>query len=81
LDVTLEKYDVTKAFLLKLLNQFAVEASVSLPSVLADGARDRLVLASGGVARDFLTIFQSINTSSTGTLDQWKVRARKQGWK
>jgi hypothetical protein len=57
LDVTLEKYDVTKAFLIKLLSQFAAEATVSLPTIMADGARDRLVLASGGVARDFLTIF------------------------
>jgi hypothetical protein len=57
LDVTLEKYDVTKTFLMKLLGQFAAEAAVSLPTIMADGARDRLVLASGGVARDFLTIF------------------------
>jgi hypothetical protein len=57
LDVTLEKYDVSKAFLMKLLGQFATEAKVSLPTILADGTRDRLVLASGGVARDFLTIF------------------------
>jgi hypothetical protein len=57
LDVTLEKYDVTKAFLMKLLSQFATEAELSLPTIMADGARDRLVLASGGVARDFLTIF------------------------
>jgi hypothetical protein len=45
LDVTLEKYDVTKAFLIKLLSQFAAEATVSLPTIMADGARDRLVLA------------------------------------
>lgn len=57
LDVTLEKYDVSKAFLMRVLTQFASEAGVDLPSILADGARDRLVLASGGVARDFLTIF------------------------
>ena len=57
LDVTLEKYDVTKAFLMKLLSQFANEAGVALPTIMADGARDRLVLACGGVARDFLTIF------------------------
>jgi hypothetical protein len=57
LDVTLEKYEVTKAFLFRVLNNFASEAAVSLSEMLADGARDRLVLASGGVARDFLTIF------------------------
>jgi hypothetical protein len=58
LDVTLEKYDLTKRFLLKILENFATEASLSLEDFLTDGARDRLVLASGGVARDFLTIFR-----------------------
>jgi hypothetical protein len=80
LDVTLEKYDVTKAFLLKLLNQFAVEASVSLPSVLADGARDRLVLASGGVARDFLTIFnRSIQVARERLISGKFARGNKVG--
>jgi hypothetical protein len=58
LDVTLEKYDLTKRFLLKILENFAREAGVQLDDFLTDGARDRLVLASGGVARDFLTIFR-----------------------
>ena len=57
LDVTLEKYELTRAFLLKILSQLAREANVSLNDLLADSTRDRLVLASGGVARDFLTIF------------------------
>lgn len=58
LDVTLEKYDLTKRFLLKILENFAKEAGLQLDEFLTDGARDRLVLASGGVARDFLTIFR-----------------------
>jgi hypothetical protein len=53
LDVTLEKYDLTKRFLLKILENFAKEVGLSLDDFLTDGARDRLVLASGGVARDF----------------------------
>jgi hypothetical protein len=57
LDVTLEKYEPTRMFLLKILGQFAKTAEVNLNDIVADGARDRLVLASGGVARDFLTIF------------------------
>lgn len=80
LDVTLEKYDVTRAFLLKLLNQFAAEASVSLPEVLADGARDRLVLASGGVARDFLTIFnRSIQVARERLISGKLARGQKIG--
>jgi hypothetical protein len=64
LDVTLEKYDLTKRFLLKILDALCTSAEVALPTVLAEGARDRLVLASGGVARDFLTIFRrSIDVS------------------
>jgi hypothetical protein len=58
LDVTLEKYDLTKRFLLKILENFARESTLQLDDFLTDGARDRLVLASGGVARDFLTIFR-----------------------
>ena len=58
LDVTLEKYDLTKRFLLKILESLCNSAGVELHSLLAEGARDRLVLASGGVARDFLTIFR-----------------------
>jgi hypothetical protein len=58
LDVTLEKYDLTKRFLLRILDNFCKESNIRLDDILTDGARDRLVLASGGVARDFLTIFR-----------------------
>jgi Cdc6-like AAA superfamily ATPase len=58
LDVTLEKYDLTKRFLLRILEQFARDTGLRLDDFLTEGARDRLVLASGGVARDFLTIFR-----------------------
>lgn len=58
LDITLEKYDLTKKFLLKILEQFAQEKKLNLNDIMTDGAKDRLVLASGGVARDFLTIFR-----------------------
>lgn len=42
----------------KVLESFAKESDVILDEILSEGARDRLVLASGGVARDFLTIFR-----------------------
>ncbi len=58
LDVTLEKYDLTKNFLLRILGNFARDVGLHVDAFLTDGARDRLVLASGGVARDFLTIFR-----------------------
>lgn len=58
LDVTLEKYQLTKVFLFRVLEQFSKENNVKLAAILTDGARDRLVIASGGVARDFLSIFR-----------------------
>lgn len=58
LDVTLESYQTTKTFLFRVLDQFATDKGVDLSGILADGARDRLVLASGGVARDFLGLFR-----------------------
>lgn len=56
LDVTLERYDLTTNFLIKILDQFCVQYDSKVSDILSDGARDRLVLASGGVARDFLSI-------------------------
>lgn len=59
LDLTLERYGSAKTFLVAILNGLIKEAgSPSLHELLAEGAVDRLVLASGGVARDFLGIFR-----------------------
>jgi hypothetical protein len=58
LDLTLDKYDLAKDFLKKVLTNFANVAQLPLNDFLTDGAMERLVLASGGVARDFLSIFR-----------------------
>jgi hypothetical protein len=59
LDISLNKYALAKDFLFRVLDRFVEEAGLkSHADVLAEGAVDRLVLASGGVARDFLTIFR-----------------------
>jgi hypothetical protein len=59
LDITLEKYSLAKDFLLRILADFAREYDVApISRFLTTGAQDRLVLASGGVARDFLSIFR-----------------------
>lgn len=59
LDITLEKYDIAKRFLWSVLEGVAQETKAIDPrKIVADTTRDRLVLASGGVARDFLTIFR-----------------------
>ena len=59
LDLTLEKFSSSRDFLLRILNSYGEE--VSAPKVeefLSDGGINRLVIASGGVTRDFLGIFR-----------------------
>jgi hypothetical protein len=58
LDLTLEKYQQAKDFLSRILKTFFEAAQLKVDDILTDGALDRLVLASGGVARDFLGIFR-----------------------
>ena len=54
-----EKYEIASRFLVQVLNQIIRNAGLKdYNKVLADGGTQRLVLASGGVARDFLTIFR-----------------------
>jgi hypothetical protein len=58
LDLTLERYHQAKDFLLRILRGFFESVNLRVDDILTDGALDRLVLASGGVARDFLGIFR-----------------------
>lgn len=58
LDLTLEKYKVTSAFLAKILENFLKESNVARNEFLVRDAFDRLVLACGGVARDFLGLLR-----------------------
>ena len=56
LDITLEHYRTAKTFLIRILKEIANGVVVDPAELFTDGAVDRLVLASGGVARDFLSI-------------------------
>jgi hypothetical protein len=58
LDLTLEHYQAAKEFLLRIFRGFFDSVSLKSDEILTDGALERLVLASGGVARDFLGIFR-----------------------
>jgi Cdc6-like AAA superfamily ATPase len=58
LDLTLEKYRTAKSFLITVTENVAKRIGVDIRLILNEGARDRLVLASGGVARDFLSILR-----------------------
>ncbi|MFO0833638.1 MAG: hypothetical protein U0638_01605 [Phycisphaerales bacterium] len=59
LDLTLEKYLIAKAFLQRILANLATSVGFAGGlDFVTDTGLDRLVLASGGVARDFLAIFR-----------------------
>jgi Cdc6-like AAA superfamily ATPase len=58
LDLTLEKYKTAKRFLMQVTENVASQSNVDIRDLINEGARDRLVLASGGVARDFLSILR-----------------------
>ena len=58
LDLTLGGSKVTSQFLDKVLDSFLTETNVDRAAFLARNAFDRLVLASGGVARDFLGLLR-----------------------
>lgn len=58
LDLTLERYKIASDFLEKVLDRLTQECGLEREEILTDGAFERLVLASGGVARDFLGILR-----------------------
>ena len=59
LDFSLEKYSLAKDLLTKVLKSFVNDCdNLTIPQILNEGAIDGLVLASGGLARDFLAIFR-----------------------
>jgi len=59
LDITLAKFEIARKFLLQVLDQIIEEARLKgHDAILASGGIVRLVLASGGVARNFLSIFR-----------------------
>ena len=56
LDRQFNLYDTTKQFLETILRQIAQSANVDAGRLFTEGAMDRLMLASGGVARDYLRL-------------------------
>src|SRR5680860_1291244 len=56
LDVTLERFEAAQEFLERVLRGITEALSVDIDSMLTDGGRTRLVLGSGGVARDYLNL-------------------------
>lgn len=58
LDLSLERFRTTREFLVRILDGLMERTGLQRQEIVTDGALDRLVLASGGVARDFLGIFR-----------------------
>jgi energy-coupling factor transporter ATP-binding protein EcfA2 len=67
LDRGLRHPQVAQAFMEKILSQIGQKAGIDIYDLLTDEARKRLVLASGGVARDYLRI-------TAGAIDEARNR-------
>ncbi len=58
LDITLERFTTAQTFLESILEGICAPQRISLDDLLTEGGRRRLVLGSGGVARDYLNLTQ-----------------------
>jgi len=68
LDISLEKFETLREFLRKILNNLLAEAPpLTMIDLMNRTAIDRLIVASGGVTRDFIGIF-------SGAISQAKNR-------
>ena len=58
LDITLERFTAAQTFLERILTGIAEPLTIGLDDLITEGGRRRLVLGSGGVARDYLNLTQ-----------------------
>ena len=58
LDITLERFSAAQTFLERILASLAEPLGITLDDLITEGGRRRLVLGSGGVARDYLNLTQ-----------------------
>ena len=59
MDVTLAHFDHTRAFLEGILSDICNLAAIDMAKLVTEGARTRLLVASGGVPRDYLNLVQA----------------------
>jgi hypothetical protein len=77
LDITLERFAGAKEFLEKVLAGICAGVPVDVSAMITDGARERLVLASGGVARDYLSLVRrALRNSTDRPAHQFRPRNR-----
>lgn len=79
LDISLEKFSTLRDFLRKILSNLMAETPpVSMKGLINPTAIDRLIIASGGVTRDFIGIFSS-SISQARNRDENHHRGQKIG--
>jgi Cdc6-like AAA superfamily ATPase len=77
LDITLERFDVAKQFLERVLAGICAPLDIAVESLLTDGGAERLVLASGGVARDYLSLVRrALRNATERPSHQFRVKNR-----
>jgi len=59
LDITLERFQAAQSFLEQVLSGICAPLDIPIDMLLTQGGRQRLVLGSGGVARDYLHLTQN----------------------
>lgn len=58
LDITLERFTAAQSFLEQVLEGICKPLGIAIADLISEGGRQRLVLGSGGVARDYLYLTQ-----------------------
>lgn len=77
LDITLERFEVAREFLERVLAGICTPLGIEVERLLTDGGRERLVLASGGVARDYLSLTRrALRNATERPSHQWRVKNR-----
>jgi Cdc6-like AAA superfamily ATPase len=77
LDITLEQFEMAKQFLERVLEGICAPLGITLDVLLTEGGRERLVLASGGVARDYITLVRrALRHATERPSHQWRVKNR-----
>jgi hypothetical protein len=65
LDITLEQFDTARRFLERVLEGICAPLDIDIDRLLTEGGRERLVLASGGVARDYISLVRRALRNAT----------------
>lgn len=77
MDVTLADFEHTRTFLEEILSDVCAEAQVDMEMLVTEGARLRLVTASGGVPRDYVNLVTAaLDRATRRTGEQNRPRNR-----